>query len=643
MRFVELVLENFRGIKKAIINFNGQNTDIYGDNGTGKTTIGNAICWILTDQAITSEKDFTPKTQGTHDLHHVARLRVKTDEHTITFEKDYHEVWKKKRGSATPEFSGHVTDYAVNGVPYKKKEYEAAILSACGDIEPERIKMLTILGFFSETLKADDRRRLLFDICGDVSDDEVIAGNHLEALTEVLKMPGDIDNYYSIDEYKKIALEQRRKLNKQLEMIPERIDELQRSVPENLPEVSIENLKERINSLEKEKKERLATFTPDCSRQALQAAIAGIETGIEKERAAYMAEMAEKHEQIFSKKFDLMKERDVIRTKADKVHIERIKVKGEIEKLKQRRQELLDEFKTVQEMQFNVESEICPTCGRRLPEEEIQSARAKFNQNKAERKRQINEEGQACSKEAIQVLEAKELYLSSEYEGYKAEELKFDDAIKEQIALQKEDSYESTESYKEMAEKLKKLKERLEGVPSQIAVCDTKDLDEGIYTLQEQIGAQQASKRARERIKELQDEQSETGKKLEEAERGIYLCEEFIRAKVRMVTENINSRFHTVRWQLFKEQINGGLKECCEPMIPNSDRELIEYKSANTAAKVNAGLEIIAVLNKHFKTNLPIIIDQAESVCRVREMDEQIIRLIVSEPDKELRVENREC
>ena len=47
--------------------------------------------------------------------------------------------------------------------------------------------------------------------------------------------------------------------------------------------------------------------------------------------------------------------------------------------------------------------------------------------------------------------------------------------------------------------------------------------------------------------------------------KGIYLCEQFTRAKVSMLTDNINSRFENVKFRLFTEQINGGLKEDCEP------------------------------------------------------------------------------
>ena len=100
-----------------------------------------------------------------------------------------------------------------------------------------------------------------------------------------------------------------------------------------------------------------------------------------------------------------------------------------------------------------------------------------------------------------------------------------------------------------------------------------------------------------------------------------------------MVTESINGHFRLVRFVLFREQINGGLKEICEPTLENKAGEWVEYRSANYAAQVNAKLDIIGALSKHYGVTLPILMDQAESVTAPLETDGQLIRLIVSAPD----------
>ena len=92
MKILSLTLENFRSIKNMTVNFDGQDADVLGANGTGKTTIANAICWLLIDRPMTEEADFTPKTAGTHGINHKASMEVElTDGQRVTLAKDFYE------------------------------------------------------------------------------------------------------------------------------------------------------------------------------------------------------------------------------------------------------------------------------------------------------------------------------------------------------------------------------------------------------------------------------------------------------------------------------------------------------------------------------------------------------------------------
>ena len=138
---------------------------------------------------------------------------------------------------------------------------------------------------------------------------------------------------------------------------------------------------------------------------------------------------------------------------------------------------------------------------------------------------------------------------------------------------------------------------------------------------------------------ELEKEEKQLSKEYEQLEKGLYLCESFIKAKVSMLDSNINSRFSSVKFRLFTEQINGGIKEDCEVMIPGPNNQLVPYGFANNAARINAGLEIINTLSDAFEATLPVFIDNAESVTKLIDSKAQLIRLVVSENDKKLRME----
>ncbi|MEF3309332.1 hypothetical protein PV433_10485, partial [Paenibacillus sp. GYB004] len=59
----------------------------------------------------------------------------------------------------------------------------------------------------------------------------------------------------------------------------------------------------------------------------------------------------------------------------------------------------------------------------------------------------------------------------------------------------------------------------------------------------------------------------------------------------------------------------------------------------NNAAQYLVGIDIINTLSQHYRVSAPIWHDNAEAVTVRPETDAQVIRLIVSEPDKRLRVE----
>jgi hypothetical protein len=93
--------------------------------------------------------------------------------------------------------------------------------------------------------------------------------------------------------------------------------------------------------------------------------------------------------------------------------------------------------------------------------------------------------------------------------------------------------------------------------------------------------------------------------------------------------QNINQHFQLCKFRMFKEQINGGLTECCDVTVDG-----VPWGSLNNAMRINAGLDCINVLSKHYDASLPIWIDNAESVIDLLETDAQQIRLVVADIGK---------
>jgi DNA repair exonuclease SbcCD ATPase subunit len=87
----ELNLINFKGILRQKIKFD-KNTNIFGDNGTGKTTIFDAFTWLLFGKDSTDRKDFEIKTLDTNNtvipkIEHEVSAIIYVEEEEIIIKK----------------------------------------------------------------------------------------------------------------------------------------------------------------------------------------------------------------------------------------------------------------------------------------------------------------------------------------------------------------------------------------------------------------------------------------------------------------------------------------------------------------------------------------------------------------------------
>lgn len=652
MRIKTLTLENFQGLKKESFNFEGCSASIYGENGTGKTTIFNAITWLLFDKASTGAKNFTPKTQGLNgDLHNLEHSVTSSfglnDGRIITLKKTYKEIWKKKKGFPAPEFSGHSVDHQVDGVPVKEKEYIEAIKAHCGD--ENLIKLLMVPGYFAEDLPWNERRKVLLEMCGDVDDADVIAGNkELSGISEYLTIPGTVDQYYTVDEYKKIAASKRAEINRALSLIPARIDEAEKAISGD-DQIDVATIDAAIKKLsvqiEDKKAEKARLLSEDGATAAINTQIVELTQRRAEAKAAHMEKTAEINEATHREIDELIGQRIEISKQMNDKMIE-ISEKGkDFKAIQTLRTTTRQQFESVQQSEWNGD-EACPTCLRPLPAEDIQSAKEQFNLNKSNQLLELNRYGQQhCSKDMISELERQIEGLNTEVSRMTDQTVAFDDRIEEKRAELKEaDSFESTQEYKDLSNQIADLQEK-RGNATKAMEEQTKLMGAEISELQQKLEQQQQIKsrsevnhQQRKRIEDLKAQEENLAAEYGDLERGIYLCDEFVKAKVAMLGERINSRFKSVRFRLFVEQINGGIKEDCEVLVPSEGR-MVPYAFANNAGRINAGLEIINSLSKHWGMSVPVFVDNAESVTKLIDPGTQLIRMVVSEPDKVLRIE----
>ncbi|GHV51279.1 AAA family ATPase [Synergistales bacterium] len=654
MKIQRLSLENFQGIRQAEFDFAGRNANIYGSNATGKTTLFSAFTWILFGKPSTGADNYSPKTRTedgeAHNLDHAAECELDINGQTVTLRRVFHEVYKKTRGNPDAVMSGHTTDYYINGVPKKESEYARYLSEILSN--DELPKLLTMPFYFAETLHWEKRRGILLDICGDLSAIDVV-----NADDELKKLPALLGNL-SVDEYKKMIKASLTEINRKIQGIPARIDEANRAIgeftstnPAELPELIedsetwIAGAREKRKELEEE---RFAIISGATGSSKIRAELAETEAKLSELKAAHADKCqkanADAQQTVYQERNALAEAKH----KADDIGYRLNNERKQLKNLEAIRGEIIAEYAAIRQETFDDGALICPTCGQSFPADKAESMRESFNVNKSNKLERTLERGKReASKEMIQASDDLIAALEKELAGARSAGAAIQDKLSRLSGAAPElpKVYETPE-YIAVTDEIDRLKKALADTDAQSANL-TKGVDEKLSALAEadraandRLAGLKTAQTQYARIAELETEQKSLGKAYEEAQQGLYLCERFSRVKAALLTDRINEKFSTVSFRLFKKNItNDGIDDVCEVLIPTPDGQRVPFALSNNAARINAGLEIIGVLSEHYGVELPIWVDNAESVVRVIPIKAQLIRLIVSEADKQLRFE----
>lgn len=640
MRLLELKLTNFQGLSSFTLSPNGDNITVMGDNATGKTTLANSFYWLLfgkdsLGQANFEIKPLNPDGSTQHGLTtEVEAVLINGTDRKITLKKTYAEKYTKRRGTATSELTGHEINHFIDGVPSKAGEFQSAVSRLCDE---SLFKLLTNPRYFNEQLHWQKRREMLLNICGDVSDQDVIGSNH-----DLAVLPGILDGR-KMEDHRKVLDAQRKEINKQIQEIPARIDEANRSkvdVAESHRDIAMK-MSVLIDAI-RDKRSELSRLQAGGELAEKRKALAEIEAKLldidNQERKAGQEALGEKESRLATLK------QEAADCGIEIASAKRLQDKdaAELNQLEQELARLRAEFERENGHVFErTASDTCPTCGQSLPASQVKAAHEKalsdFNAAKAEKLRSINMTGkrlsEAKAKLTAQVAERQRLILNEE-------------AILEKLQRKIDEASIVDAEFKPNPEREKLASRKailIEAIAQLEASPDTaaNDLDFAIlaleqekHTLQAKLATFDTNKKADVRIEDLKKQERALAKEYEGIEKQLNLCDLFMRIKVSMLTDKINGKFELAQWKLFSEQINGGLVECCEVTVNG-----VPYSSLNNGARTNVGLDIINAMSRHHGVSAPIFCDNAEAVTELLHTDSQQIRLAVSAEHKTLTIE----
>ena len=607
-------------------------TSIYGDNATGKTTVYDALTWLLFGKDSSGSAKFSIKPTGIPGVTPTVTAILEINGEPMKLRKTLREKWSKPRGCAVAQYDGDTTEYTIDDVPRKEGEYKRMITAI---IDEGVFKLLTNVHAFARDLPWKERRKQLAEVCG-LPDDKAI----LTSAPQFSELAAALGRR-TVDEYKAALMAERKGANKTLDSLPIRIDECERRARE-LDVLDYEKAQADKVDLELRKSSPLA----DLSRLDGGTLLTAAEADVKHYEAELKALDAENAAHRASQNVAVEDKRPAIKRNLDELAwtLNSLdKMAEDCENSIEDAEEQLDEYRAVwrsiQAETFT--GDICPTCGQKLPAIEAAQAKAKFEQNKADREARLVKDSNLVKKnQTAQQAEHAKLkeraaQARDEYERIKAQ---LDAYIPPKTpAIEDLPGYAERRAHvlqciEDAREKINRIqsdqqaeRERLNSQLSQLNMELTR--------VSQVLAAKAQLDETRARVDELKAEQRTQAAALEEIDRKLAMCEDFTRYRCQFITDSVNSRFKLARFRLFVEQVNGGVADCCDVMVDG-----VPYADLNNAMQINVGLDIIETLSEHYGLRVPLVVDNAESVTRLQEIDTQVIRLVVSENDKELRV-----
>ena len=656
----KLSVENYKKFEAREFDFAGR-TEVSGRNRQGKTSLMDAYFDVLTGKLAdgTLPNNIRRKVDGEEvDDPVVRELVIDVDGTEYVVQK------KTKKGK-----SSNTVEYYVNGIKRNKTEY-MEILKRIAD--PDTIAMCSNARvFLNEIQKATAKARETLGGIAGFSESQFRAEHPEYEWIKNEGVEGD-----SIEEILKARRRDLRKAKSDVDDIAKQIRKEQgRQVEcdETLP-AQRDDLLDLLKENEKQE-EVLCNASREYDRISIELA------GLKRSRDALVEKAGktarEKHDRITSLLYTLKSDKKNAENKLrlaemDLEHankgIERHK--AALAQAKKKYTEALKEkwggdteLTAIRGEEFDPALAICPTCGQTLPEEQVETAKRKFEFNKQSRiskklgekeqfeknKRtkleQITEDGNEASeglktenetkKEAETVIEATKKEITSLA-------LEIAETEKEAEKPIPEPDMSGDEEYKAVCDKISALEESLNGIGNgendRILLSNNRhSLEAKLRDIEAKIKTQTARLEEKaNNLEVLHEEQKKLSQKQANIQQKVDQLTEYSIEKNKALAAVINPHFKHFQFQFLDYTQDGEPLETCR-MICNG----IDYANGlNHSDRILCDIDLVMGLQEMNDLRLPVWVDDTESINsdRITELDTQMILLKVS--DGELKVKS---
>ena len=669
----ELHLRYFKGAEKADYEFGDHINVVKGCNGIGKSTIADAISWVLFGTNQAGDTKFGIKTKDEHgneieDVEHSVEIGLSTNNMEVFPYGAQNSVknlkltrilteTRKKDGSVTNNYT-----YKVDGEVETAGDFKKVVDEIC----PEKVFRLCSSPYAFVGLEWGDQRKMLNDMYGVPSVDDVTGGDaRFDAVKELLEKE-DIDKELKHLKYN------RKEIQDKLDEVPVRLMSLNKVLPKG----------EDWDAIQKQILEKRKEITE--TRKSLNAIDNGGADFIRKQQNISTLNLDHKRKRIMEGSAqrmlgEIIKANAEAKTACDKAVTEaeqtvedlKKKVKSYDEsinrcntRISELNAEMVDgaaKWKLIKARtwEWNEDDAFCPTCKQPLPEDQVQKIREEsekaFLNNQAEDLKKlrndatkIKEDVKACEKE-IESYKLEQKTTQTQLDKAEAVLKEAQKALEEQVKKENEKVTVETllaekPEYKQVCDRIEKVEAEQEK-PSDEGMSEEnkkmkadlekkiKDQEAELDVLHARLSVRAQWEKVSEQIKAVKNDQKVWQEQLDELDDKIEAVSDYQKMACEAMENIVNKHFKIVKWSMFRRQLDGTDKPWCECSMDG-----VPYADLNTAKKINAGLDIARALKEYYQVNVPCVIDNAETVLEPLYDGGQQIRLTVTE-DKELKIE----
>lgn len=619
IKFKKLVIKNFRNLNEFEINFNDNVTEIVGENGLGKTNCLHGIIWCLFGKNIDDDKQFviSPIINGVEDNSITTIVK-------LIFDNGY-VVERTYKDRKTSLKTGWVIDDKENLVAITQSKFSSELEENL--VEENTFKTLSNINYLPN-LNWKDLKALIFNLIGDVKDEEVLLRDNFDLIEEYVKK-------FGIEQTGKLLKDTDKELNEDIKRLETEYQTLLNTkekyvVDDEENQVLLAKKKELEDTLTYEEKKKEEYNKKQIELLKIKSDLETCKNDINNflVRKNFLIKTIEDYSKLYNENrqdIEQFRKRDItsveiqINDLEGALNVVDMNIKSNQEYMNKAK-ESGEELKA---KEIKVENETCSACGQHLPEEKIQETLDKLKKEQLTKLEDLKNRYDSA-KNTVELNEKKKLELLDKQKELlkQIEEIKtrtYDvvdetDKQKEIRVLKESKEIELKDFEKAIIDKeilAKQYEEQIEHFEMPYDV-DLSSIRIQLNEINEKLATTITLNKISQDIdKTLEDLNNKKDNKIKNKDK-LQEVVKFNNLKADLLQQKVKNYFSLCQFRTKETNLNGDEVETFKIV----DNENVEYKEVNSAKRILMGIDLVLGIQKAKEIYVPLIVDGVEVITK---------------------------